>query len=42
MVDGAGKAEITGGVVSITLIICEAFVTLPQASVAVQVLVNVY
>ena len=42
MVDGAGNAEITGGVVSITLNVCEAFVTLPQASVAVHVLVIVY
>ena len=42
MVDGAGNAEITGGVVSTTLITWEAFVTFPQASVAVQVLVKVY
>ena len=42
IVEGAGNAEITGGVVSTTLMTWEAFVTLPHASVAVQVLVNVY
>ena len=30
-----------GGVISITFIVCEAFVALPQVSVAVQVLVIV-
>ena len=42
IVDGAGNAEITGGVVSSTLIVWEAFDILPQASVAVQVLVIIY
>jgi Ni,Fe-hydrogenase III small subunit len=37
IVVGAGSAEITGGVVSSTLIVCEAFATLPHASVAVHV-----
>jgi len=40
--DGAGNAEITGGVVSSTLIVCDALVTFPQASVAVHVLVIEY
>ena len=39
---GAGNAEITGGVVSSTLMVCDAFVTFPQASVAVHVLVIEY
>jgi hypothetical protein len=39
MVVGAGRALITGGVVSSTFIICEAVDVLPQASVAVHVLV---
>jgi Ni,Fe-hydrogenase III small subunit len=42
IVVGPGRGEITGGVVSSTLIVCAAFVTLPQASVAVQVLVIEY
>ena len=42
IVDGAGSAEITGSVVSSTLIVWDAFVTLPHASVAVQVLVMEY
>ena len=39
MVDASGKVEITGAVVSATLMICEAEELLPQASVAVHVLV---
>jgi hypothetical protein len=39
MVVGAGRALITGGVVSSTFIVCEAVEVLPQASVAVHVLV---
>ena len=42
MVVGAGNAEITGGVVSSTLIVCDALVTFPHASVAVHVLVMLY
>ena len=42
IVVGAGSAEITGGVVSSTLIVWDALVTLPQASVAVHVLVMEY
>jgi Ni,Fe-hydrogenase III small subunit len=42
IVVGAGSAEITGGVVSSTLIVCDAFVTFPHASVAVHVLVIEY
>jgi hypothetical protein len=38
MVGGAGRALITGGVVSPTFIICYAVDVLPQASVAVHVL----
>ena len=38
-VEGPGSAEMTGGVVSSTVMVCEAFVTLPHASVAVHVLV---
>jgi hypothetical protein len=41
-VDGPGSADITGGVVSSTLIVWDALVTLPQASVAVHVLVIEY
>ena len=37
---GAGKSEITGAVLSITLIVCDAVDAFPQASVAVQVLVT--
>ena len=39
---GAGKAEMTGGVVSSTLNTWEALATFPHASVAVHVLVIVY
>jgi hypothetical protein len=42
MVDGAGKAAITGAVVSVTVMVCEAVDVFPQASVAVQVLVTEY
>ena len=42
IVVGAGSAEITGGTVSSTLIVCEAVVIFPQASVAVHVLVILY
>jgi Ni,Fe-hydrogenase III small subunit len=42
IVVGAGNAEITGGVVSFTLMVCDAIVTLPHASVAVHVLVMLY
>ena len=37
---GAGNAAITGAVVSVTLIVCDAVDAFPQASVAVQVLVT--
>ena len=37
-----GRADITGGVVSSTLMVCDALATLPHASVAVQVLVIEY
>jgi hypothetical protein len=37
---GPGNVEITGAVVSATLMICEAVELLPQASVAFQVLVH--
>src|SRR5215212_4566172 len=39
MVVAPGKAEITGGVTSCTFIVCVAVEVLPQASVAVHVLV---
>lgn len=42
IVDVAGSGLMTGAVTSITLIVCEAVDTLPQASVAVQVLVIEY
>ena len=42
IVEGPGREEMTGGVVSSTFIVCDAFATLPQASVAVQVLVTEY
>ena len=42
MVDVAGKAAITGAVVSCTLMVCEAVEAFPQASVAVQVRVTEY
>jgi hypothetical protein len=41
IVEGAGNAEITGGVLSITWIICELVAELPQPSTATQVLVMV-
>jgi len=41
-VEAAGNAEITGGVVSSTLIVCDALATFPHASVAVHVLVTEY
>jgi len=37
MLEGAGKAEMTGGTVSSTLIVWDAVAVLPQISVAVQV-----
>ena len=40
--DGPGKAEITGGVVSSTFIVCDALATFPHASVAVHDLVTEY
>jgi len=42
IVDGPGKPEITGGMVSSTLIVCDAVAVLPQSSVAVHVLVILY
>ena len=42
IVTGAGNDEITGGVSSITLIVCVAVATFPHASVAVQSLVTLY
>ena len=39
---GAGNAAITGAVLSVTLMVCEAVELLPQSSVAVQVLVTEY
>ena len=42
IVEGAGSGAITGGVVSLMLIVCEAVAVFPQASVAVQVLVTEY
>ena len=42
MVEVSGKAAITGAVLSITFMVCEALETFPQASVAVQVLVMEY
>ncbi len=42
IVEVAGKAAITGAVISCTLIVCEAVEALPQASVAVHVLVTLY
>jgi hypothetical protein len=40
--DGPGKAEITGAVLSSTVIVWEAVEKLPQSSVAVQVRVVLY
>jgi hypothetical protein len=42
IVEFAGKAAITGAVLSCTLIVCEAVDELPHESVAVQVLVTEY
>jgi hypothetical protein len=42
IVDGPGNPEITGGVVSTTLMVCEAVAVLRQASVAVHVRVMLY
>ena len=42
MVAAAGNALNTGGVLSSTVIVCDAVAVLPQASVAVNVLVRVY
>ena len=42
IVVGAGKPEITGGVVSSTLMVCDAVAVLPQPSSAVQVRVMLY
>ena len=42
IVDGAGSEAITGAVVSVTVIVCEAVATLPQTSVAVHVRVTAY
>jgi len=42
IVDGPGNPEITGGVVSSTLIVCEAVAVLPQPSSAVQVRMMLY
>ena len=39
---GPGRAESTGGVLSVTDIVCEAWEELPQSSVAVQVRVVLY
>ena len=40
IVDAIGNVEITGAIVSITLIVCEAEEVFPHKSVAVQVLVT--
>jgi hypothetical protein len=42
MVVGPGSAPITGGVVSSTLMVCDAVLVLPQSSVAVHVRVTLY
>ena len=42
IVEGAGSAAMTGAVTSCTLIVWDAVDELPQASVAVQVLVTLY
>ena len=42
MVVGAGSTEMTGGVTSCTLMVCEAVDELPHISVAVQVLFTEY
>ena len=41
IVVAAGNADNVGGVLSITVITCEAVAVLPQASVATKVLVTV-
>ena len=41
MVETPGKAAITGAVVSVTIMVCAAVVTLPAESVAVHVLTTV-
>lgn len=41
LVEGAGSGVMTGGVVSVTLIVWDAVAVLPHGSVAVQVLVIV-
>mgnify|MGYP000997233351 CR=1 FL=1 len=40
--EGAGKAEITGAVISCTWIVCDAVELLLQPSVAVHILVTEY
>ena len=40
IVEGPGSAAITGAVMSMTLMVCDAVDELPQASVAVHVLVT--
>ena len=40
IVDGAGRAAMTGAVTSCTLMVCKAVDEFPQASVAVQVRVT--
>lgn len=42
ILDGPGNPEMTGGMVSSTLIVCVAVAVLPQSSVAVQVRVILY
>ena len=42
IVDGAGKEEITGAVLSCTVTVCTAVATLPHPSVAVQVRLTIY
>ncbi len=42
IVDGAGSVEITGAVISCTVIVCDAVAVLPQSSVAVHVRVTLY
>src|SRR6185436_14141976 len=42
MVAAAGTEVNTGAVLSVTVIVCEAVAVLPQASVAINVLVMVY
>ena len=42
MVAATGTEVNTGAVLSVTVIVCEAVAVLPQASVAINVLVRVY